>query len=181
MKEIWKDIPNYEGFYQISNLGNVRSVDRIVNAGIKNNNKVVKKGKILNPVKDKDGYLKVSLSKNNIRKNYFVHRLVGKVFISNNKNLKQINHKDENKENNCVSNLEWCDNKYNQNYGTRKMRIAKSLSKPIIQYDLKGNYIKKWESATKAEENLNICRANIWKCCVGERNHAGGYKWQYIE
>ena len=67
MKEIWKDIPNYEGFYQISNLGNVRSVDRIVNAGIKNNNKVVKKGKILNPVKDKDGYLKVSLSKNNIR------------------------------------------------------------------------------------------------------------------
>ena len=90
MEEIWKDIENYEGLYQISNLGNVRSVDRIVNAGSKNNNKVVKKGKILNPVKDKDGYLKVSLSKNNIRKNYFVHRLVGKIFIANNKNLKQI-------------------------------------------------------------------------------------------
>lgn len=181
MEEIWKDIENYEGLYQISNLGNVRSVDRIVNAGIENNNKVVKKGKILNPVKDKDGYLKVSLSKNNIRKNYFVHRLVGKIFIANNKNLKQINHKDENKENNCVSNLEWCDNKYNQNYGTRKMRIAKSLSKPVIQYDLNKKYVKTWINSVEIEKKLKICASNIRYVCLGKRKTAGGYIWRYYE
>ena len=129
MKEIWKDIKGYENLYQVSNLGNVRVLDRHVNSGIKYNNKVKRKGQILKQFLKKNGYLQVVLSNNNTRKYIAVHRLVAETFLQNTHNLPQVNHKDENKLNNCVDNLEWCTAKYNCNYGTRTKRISKKLSK----------------------------------------------------
>lgn len=122
MQEIWKDIPGFENIYQVSNIGNVKTLDKYVNSSIKNNNKVKRKTKILKQY-NKNGYLQVSLSKENKRYYFGVHRLVAMAFLPNTNNLPQVNHKDENKLNNKVDNLEWCSAKYNCNYGTRNSKI----------------------------------------------------------
>lgn len=114
--EIWKPIKGYEGLYEVSNLGRVKSLDRFVNASIKNQKQVLKQGKILKPYKDIRGYLKVSLSKENKRTIKFVHRLVSEAFIPNINNLSQVNHIDGNKVNNHIENLEWCSCKENINH-----------------------------------------------------------------
>ncbi len=123
MKEIWKDIPEYEGLYQASNLGNIKVLNRIVNSGIKNNKTVIRKGKLLKQ-RINQGYYEVALSKDNKKRFLKVHRLIAITFIPNLNNLPSINHKDENKLNNRVDNLEWCSIKYNCNYGTRNQRIS---------------------------------------------------------
>ena len=105
--EIWKDIKGYEGLYQVSNLGNIKSIRTNKNLLFEENYK---------------GYLRVSLCKNGKHKHYKVHRLVGIAFIPNEYNLPQINHKDENKHNNAIDNLEWCDNWYNNHYGSKALR-----------------------------------------------------------
>ena len=115
MNEVWKDIECYEGKYQVSNLGNVKSL----------NYNHTGKEKLLKPI-NANGYLTVHLSINNNKKKYKIHRLVAEAFIENHKDLQIINHKDENKSNNCVANLEWCDTLYNNNYGTRNQRVSKS-------------------------------------------------------
>lgn len=119
MNELWKDIKDYEGLYQVSNLGNVKSVEKIIEAsnqyGAKY--KCLHKERILKPTVNKDGYYRVSLSKNNKVKNYLVHRLVAETFLDNPNNYPCINHKDENKQNNYLINLEFCTVKYNTNYG----------------------------------------------------------------
>lgn len=120
MIELWEDIKGYEGRYKISNKGRVKSLI---------NNKGNFREKILKPSKDKDGYLQVGLSKNGIQKTKRIHQLVAKAFIKNPCNYPLINHKDENKSNNNVDNLEWCTVIYNNNYGTRNKRLSKSLSK----------------------------------------------------
>lgn len=127
MKEIWKDIEGYEGLYQISNLGRVKSLEKYVNTAIKNNTKVKRKEQILKQY-NKNGYLQVTLTHNNKRKYFGVHRLVANAFIPNLNNYPQVNHKDENTLNNCVDNLEWCTAKYNCNYGTRNSRICNITS-----------------------------------------------------
>lgn len=121
MAENWKDINGYENSYQVSDLGNVRSVNRVCNGRHLN-------GKLMKPVMDEDGYLKVHLSKNGKATYYFVHRIVAENFIENPNGLKEINHKDENKTNNRVDNLEWCSTKYNINYGHRNKKVSKALS-----------------------------------------------------
>lgn len=123
MKEIWKDIPDYEGLYQASNLGNVKVLDRVVNSGIKNNKTVIRKGKLLKK-RINQGYYEVALSKNNKKRFLKVHRLIAITFIPNLNNLPSVNHKDENKLNNNVNNLEWCTIKYNCNYGNRNFKIS---------------------------------------------------------
>ena len=123
MKEIWKDIPEYEGLYHASNLGNIRVLNRVVNSGIKNNNTVIRKGKLLKQ-RINQGYYEVALSKNSKKRFLKVHRLIAITFIPNLNNFPSINHKDENKLNNNVNNLEWCSVKYNCNYGTRNKRIS---------------------------------------------------------
>lgn len=167
-KEIWKDIEGFEKLYQVSNLGNIKSL-------IKN--------KLLNPIKLKNGYLYVNLYKNGIPKRYYIHRLVAETYIPNPDNLDQINHKNEIKTDNRVENLEWCTIKYNMNYGTLKKRMietkTKQCGKKISQYDLRGNYIKTWDSIHEIERVLKIPHQNIIRCCKGKVKTAGNYIWKY--
>lgn len=133
MKEIWKDIKEYEGLYQISNLGNVKSLDHMRKNGT---NEYMQKGKILKPQKS-NNYLFVKLSKEGKTKQFFVHRLVASFFLPNELNYKEINHKDENPQNNKYNNLEWCSHKYNINYGTGNSRRSKSEKHTRLQKKLK--------------------------------------------
>lgn len=120
MIEEWRPIEGYEGIYEVSSYGRVRSLDRYVRC--KSKSYRLKKGSILSPAKDKNGYLKVVLSCNRKCNTINVHRLVAQAFIPNPDNLPEVNHKDEDKTNNSVDNLEWCNHSYNINYGTRKER-----------------------------------------------------------
>ena len=176
MKEIWKDIKKYEGLYQVSNLGKVKSI---------RNNKLMKLRT------DYRGYLDVLFSVNKKTKRYKVHRLVAEAFIPNPHNLPQVNHKDENKQNNFANNLEWCTNEYNYHYGTAIERRTKTLlerysrtdnrwqERQIIQYDLAGNFIKEWRSIKTASKELNIISQDISACCRKLRKTAKGYIWKY--
>ena len=171
--EVWKDIKNYEGYYQVSNLGNVRSCDRV----IKRLNFFKKiRGKNLKKVIDNStGYYCVGLSKNNKANRFYVHRLVAQAFIPNPNNLKYVNHKDETRTNNKVENLEWCTALYNNTYGTLLDRLKNLKGKVIYQYDLQGNFIKKWESSMEIQRVLKLTQSNIIKCCKGKRKKVGGY------
>ena len=167
MKEIWKDKKDYEGRYQVSNWGRVKSLKR----------KNVLKEKILKPYVDKDGYLTVML--NNPRKTFLVHRLVAEAFIPNPDNLPQVNHKDENKQNNVVINLEWCDVKYNNEYNNGQKRRAIKRLKPILQYTLDGEFVREWESAKQAEREGGFNNVCICKCCRGHIKYHKGFRWSY--
>lgn len=158
-----KDVVGYENIYGVTSCGRVYSY---------------KNKKFLKPGHYKNGYLFVNLYKNGERKPYYIHRLVGEAYIPNIDNLPQINHKDENKANNCLQNLEWCDAKYNINYGTRNEKAANSNKKPILQLDLDGNFIKEWESATDVGREV---KDNIRHCLKGRTNSAYGYIWKFKE
>lgn len=173
MVEIWKDISGYENLYQVSNLGNVVSLKH-------------KKPFILKQIKNRNGYLRVGLKiYNKPVKLYLVHRLVAQAFIPNPQNLPFVNHKDENKTNNMASNLEFCTQAYNNRYGTALERRSKKLtnrkdqSKPVLQYDKYGNFIKEYPSASDASRNTGINFSHICKVCRGELNTSGGYIWKY--
>jgi hypothetical protein len=125
MNEIWKDVSGYEGLYQVSNLGNVKSLDRMEK--LKNGAIRKRQGRYLSLKVDKYGYLIAVLTKNARHKDFKVHRLVAAAFIGNPNDYDQVNHKDENKKNNVVTNLEWCNAKYNTNYGTRNQRLTGRL------------------------------------------------------
>ena len=157
-----KDVVGYEGLYGITSCGKVYSY---------------KRKRFLEPYYSK-GYMRVCLCKDNERKMYYVHRLVAEAYIPNPENLPEINHKDENKTNNCLQNLEWCDHKYNINYGTRNEKISNSNKKPILQFDLNGNFIKEWKSATDVGREV---RDNIRHCLKGRTKLAYGYIWKFKE
>ena len=178
--ELWKDVKDYEGLYQVSTFGRVRSLDKYIDAEIRNVDKVLKRGKILKPVCGKDGYLRVHLFKEGKRTNFLVHRLVAKTFIPNPDNLPLVNHKDEDKTNNYPYNLEWCTVKYNINYGTHTKRSAEKHSKTVYQYDLEGNLIKEWDSTREAGRN-GFSSSHISSCCLGKAKTHKGYIWSYIE
>ena len=167
MKEIWKDIKGFEGLYQVSNLGNIRSLDKYVNNRFKN---ILRKGKILKPSKKINGYLQVVLVKNGKRYTKTVHRLVAETFIPNPKNYPVINHKNECKSDNNVLNLEWCTISYNTRY---------SCGVEIEQYDLNHNFIKKWNDISEACEKLKISNTNINNCLHNRNKTAGGFIWRY--
>lgn len=173
--EIWKPIVGYKGAYEISNMGRVKSLDRYDSLGH------FREGEIKTLTKDKNGYLYVSLWKDGKQKVYKVHRLVATHFIPNPSKLPMINHKDENPSNPIYTNLEWCDSKYNQNYGTINERRGKSLSTSILQYDLNMNLLKTWGSMKEAANELSINYQNISKCCRGVRKQFNGYIWRYYD
>lgn len=132
--ELWLPIKNYEGLYEVSNKGNVRSVARYESfIRLGNETRRLKAGRILTPI-NRDEYLGVCLSKGKSRKCYLIHRLVADAFIPNPNGYPQINHKDENKFNNIVENLEWCTAKYNDNYGSRNTKLSKSLKERKDNY-----------------------------------------------
>ena len=165
MEEVWKDIEEYEGLYQVSNLGRVKSLNY--------NN--TKKEKIIKTLNNR-GYLKVILCKNNECKNFLIHRLVANAFIENPNNYNEINHIDECKTNNIVNNLEWCNRKYNINYGSGNKRRGEKHKKPI--YCLETDKI--YNSAKQASEELNIKRENIVNVLRGRQKQAKGYTFRYV-
>lgn len=164
--EKWKDVPGYEGLYQVSNLGRVKSFHRGV--------------RILKPVMNSYGYYMVFLYKDGKRKEVLVSRLVAEAFIPNPDNLPLVNHKSEVKTDNSVENLEWCDACYNMNYGTRNERMSQSLSREVQCFSSDGALISSYQSTREAERKTGICSTSISKCCLGERKTAGGYKWVYV-
>lgn len=187
--EIWKIIDGFED-YQISNYGRVKSL---------NYNKT-KQERILKQATITNGYQQVNLYKDGKQKCFIVHRLVANAFIDNPNNYAEVNHKDECKTNNHVSNLEWCDRKYNCNFGTRNKKVSKALigkysgennpmygklgkehpnAKQVIQLTLNGDYIKLWDSMHDIERELGYSHGNIGKCCKGKQKTSNGYKWAY--
>lgn len=182
-EEIWRPVVGYEGFYEVSDCGNVRSVDRWVKG--KSGSQHLIKSKTLKQTRLKNGYLQVGLCKNEKQSMIYVHRLVAQAFIPNPDNLPVCNHKDENPLNNKSINLEWCTQKYNINYGTRTKRSAKTmseknknnpkLSKEVYQYTLDGQLVKKWESISECGRNGYHPSA----CCRGLYNHHKGFIWKY--
>lgn len=156
MNEIWKDIEGYNGLYQISNLGKVKSLGR-------RGKGCSLEDRILKPMINKDGYHLVNLKDtNHVAKWFTIHRLVALHFIPNPNDYKEINHKDEVKGNNTVTNLEWCTRDYNVSYGTgierqsnnKKGQSNEWLNKPILQYSLEGEFIAEFDSTTQAAQFL---------------------------
>ena len=183
VNEIWKPVVGFEGFYEVSNYGRVKSLQRLR----RNRYGVfIVEEKILKQLTLTKGYLGVRLYKNNKGKTFKVHRLVAEAFIPNPDNLACVNHKDEIKTNNMVDNLEWCTSKYNTNYGTCNKRKGlnnrnNSLSKPVIQYKLNGEFVAEDPSICESERITGIRQPTITKCCKGQRKNAGGYIWKYKE
>ena len=195
MIEIWKDIVGYEGLYQVSNFGHVKSLDRVDTENHFRSGQIMK-------LKYLRGYARVGLRNGKCQKEYQVHRLVAIAFIPNPKNLPQVNHKDCNPQNNFVfinpdgsvnpekSNLEWCDAKYNINYGDRNKKTADRLRgmerpynwKAVNCFSLSGEFLKRYESVEKAASETKTQANAISACCKKRKYYytAGGYKWEYV-
>ena len=198
MKEIWKDIEGYEG-YQVSNLGRVKSLDRI------DSNNHPLKGVILKPYISNSGYLLVGLYKQQKRDRKLLHRLVAEAFIPNPDNKPEIDHNNTDKTDNTVwlnedgsvnyekTNLRWCSHRENINNQLTKAKMQINArkpskgkyskkhhrSKPIIQYDKEGNFIREWDCANDVERVLGISNKHIGSVCLGKRKSCGGYIWKY--
>lgn len=177
MEEIWKNIDGYP-LYQVSNLGNVRSRDCLYFGFSRKNDFFLKKGRVLKQFVD-GGYAHVNLSCKGKKKKMRVHRLVAMAFLSNPDKLPVVNHKDENKLNNSVENLEWCTPLYNTRYGTGQKRAKENRSYPVLQFTLDGVFIKEWIGASEAGRHLHINTSDISCAARGIFKQAHGFKWKY--
>lgn len=185
--EVWKDIPGYEGYYQVSNMGRVKSF----------NYRNTKKTSILKQSINQDGYLRLTLKKDYKSKGFLVHRLVGFAFIPNPENKETINHKNEIKTDNRVENLEWMTRAENNNYGTHNERVHKKCreknvyligalaskevrKRNILQFDLRHNFIREYDCIEDVKK-YKFDPAHVCKCAQGQRKTHGGYIWKYKE
>ena len=191
--EVWRDVKDYEGLYQVSNMGNVKSLDRVV---IYNTSKKhIYKSKLIKPSVVK-GYLRISLSKENIIKNIVIHRLVAQAFIPNPNNLPQVDHINTNTTDNRMENLRWVTSKENHNNPLTKEHHSKAQkgekcywygktgkdhhsSKPVLQFDKEGNFIREWDCINDIERQLGFRHNDISRCCNGHRKTAYGYVWKF--
>jgi hypothetical protein len=181
MEEVWKPVKGYEGIYEVSNLGRVRSLDRYVER--KNGYILPCKGSLIMPIHHKSGYIYIGLTKDGKKHNLKMHRIVAEAFIPNPHNLPEVNHKNEQPDDNRVENLEWCDRSHNIRWKDGHLRRAKKLWRPVEQYTLDGEYIKTFPSIIEAADAVGISRALIGNVCA-QRTHqksAGGYRWRYAE
>lgn len=189
MIEIWKDIKDYEGLYQVSNLGRVRSIDRVVLQ--KNGFLKTIKGKILSPNKcgslKYGGYLFIGLSKESVVKRKYIHRLVAEAFIPNPNNLPQVNHKDEVKTNNIVTNLEWCSALTNLTYNNRHKTVGTKLKgripltrKEVVMYK-DGVEIKRFAHPQEAADYLGVTESSVRCCIYGKIHLLKGYNFKYAD
>lgn len=198
MTEEWRSVCGFEGLYEVSSTGKIRSLDRYVNS--RNNSREFKKGVTMKAQINHKGYMTVVLHKENKPYSKTVHRIVAEAFLENKNNLPQINHKDTNKTNNNASNLEWISNYDNMQHAikhgcyknafTEKTKAAvlrnqknavQKLRKPVTQCDRYGNKIRDYKSITEAGTALGISSSHIGLCCKGKRAFCGGFKWKYKE
>ena len=178
-EEIWKDIKGFEGKYQVSSEGRVKSLSRkiIDKAGHPHTIKEC----FMKTTPDKDGYKIIGLRDGSgNQKKFRLHRLVCEAFHPNPDNKPQVNHIDEDKTNNRACNLEWSTCTENTNYGTRNVRLAKSLSKPVGQYSLEGELIKIWKSTMEVERETSFSHSTVSAVARGKGKTAYGYLWKYI-
>jgi len=169
--EIWKPIPGYVGLYEVSNFGNVKSFC----AGKWHNKTMIRK-----LVPDKDGYMTVLLKKQGSYRNFKVHRLVAQAFIPNPNNYPMVNHIDEIKSNNLVSNLEWCTAKYNMCYNNKHQRVCKK----VAMMDSKNRVIKVFDSVNSAANSVGVTASHLSTVLSKRRARnklAGGYRWKFIK
>lgn len=176
MQEIWKDVIGYEEQYQVSNLGNIRSKNRVIVDSLGRKRKL--QSQKIRIQTSKTGYKQVLLHKDGEMRTHLVHRLVAEAFIPKTEtNKNEINHKDENKSNNTVDNLEWCDHKYNINFGTR----TEKTSKKVYQYTKVSKKINEYQSAWEVHRQLGYDQSSICRACNGVQKTAYGYIWSYEE
>lgn len=178
LNEKWKNIKNYEGYYEISNYGRVRRIKYDDNG----NKTQYKLPNYIKPKIDKDGYLRYTLCLKQKNKQFYAHRLVALHFIDNPNKLPVVNHKDGNKENNYYGNLEFCTQKYNNLHALKNgLRVMKNnkLSKKVEQYDLNNNLINTFKSANDAKRLTGFSQGHISECCRGEIKQYNGYIWKY--
>lgn len=171
MIEEWKDVPNYEGLYQVSNFGRVKSFR-------KSSKFRCQSEYILKPNVASHGYAEVTLYNKTVRRKFLVHRLIASVFLPNPNNFPQINHKDENKLNNAVNNLEWCSAEYNNAYGTARIRKIDTVSIPVEQTTYDGKVIAIYRSTRLAAEILDIPRGTL-KSAITKHTQCKGYFWRF--
>lgn len=176
--ETWRQIRGYEGIYDISSLGRVKSLRRREHSD-KRGYYVVQE-KVLKPISNGKGYLGVILTKNGEHEHYYIHRLVAEAFIPNPKNYPQINHKNEDKSDNSCENLEWCTSLYNMNYGNTQERKAEFFKKKVAQYSLDGKLIAIYDSITEAAKQNGFLVSPISNCFVGRYKTSYGFIWKPI-
>lgn len=180
MDEVWKDVPDFEGFYQASNTGKIRSVDRSVFCKRGKGYKSLYKGRELKGTIDKDGYLKINLAKEGVKSTVYIHRIVAKTFLKQSKEKPVVNHINEIKDDNRVSNLEWCSVRYNNLYGGRSKIVAAKTYKPVKATHLKTGEELLFISMSSAKDK-GFSTSNISQCCSGAKKTHLGYKWEYVK
>lgn len=168
MKVIWKPIKGFEN-YEVSNMGKVRSLNYNKTGRVKE----------LKRIKTIWGYLYVNLYKDGKMQQKTIHRLVAEAFINNPEGLPVINHRDENKTNNIVDNLEWCSHKYNMDYSGNTIKMIDATKKTVLQFTKNGKFLREFESTREASRQTGVNQGNISQCCNRKYKSAGGYVWRF--